>query len=227
MDISKNKAGENMTYIEYVCNWIAQQSIGKPIYLHDITEDMAEYFVLEKKGAAVAVSVAVKRIMDGKIIKELRLYRKGIYYLTEKTAFGEFPIDKDRLILDRYLANGNGYETGITFLYRLGLTTQIPINRFLATNRVTTNRADNSLNVTLCSPKTVIDNDNKDYLQVLDALEILDKAPIDSDESPYLLLARHIKKNDLSYEKLLALANNYYNKNTILKLAKTASEDVA
>ena len=49
------------------------------------------------------------------------------------------------------------------------------------------------------------------------------KAPVDA-ERPYLLLADHIQKAELDYGKLLALAEKYYNKNTVLNLAHIAGE---
>ena len=72
-------------------------------------------------------------------------------------------------------------------------------------------------------PKTKIDADNKAYLQTLDAMDLLDKAPIDA-ERPYEILANHIQTGHLRYGKLLSLADRFYNKNTIMHLAHTASE---
>ena len=51
----------------------------------------------------------------------------------------------------------------------------------------------------------------------------MDKAPIDA-EHPYSVIANHIHKLKLQYEKLLFLADRYYNKNTVIQLAHTAGE---
>ena len=71
-------------------------------------------------------------------------------------------------------------------------------------------------------PKTAVTAENKAYLQVLDVLELLDKAPVD-DAHPYEIIARHIKGKRLEYGTLLAFANDFYNKTTVLHLASTAS----
>ena len=73
---------------------------------------------------------------------------------------------------------------------------------------------DKKLGVTIRSPKAEITAENKAYLQTLDTLELLDKAPIDA-EQPYSVIASHIHKLKLQYEKLLFLADRYYNKNTV------------
>lgn len=87
----------NKPYVEYVCDFIANQETGKPIYAHEISRCVAETYHIPLKKAAGAVSVACKRIMDGKIIPELRFYQKGIYYRVTITPFGETGIDKEQL----------------------------------------------------------------------------------------------------------------------------------
>ena len=57
---------------------------------------------------------------------------------------------------------------------------------------------------------------------MLDVLDLLEKAPVDEIE-PYKLLAEHIHRRGLQYEFLLALADRYYNRNTVLCLAHTAN----
>ncbi len=61
---------------------------------------------------------------------------------------------------------------------------------------------------------------------MLDALDLLDKAPIDAQD-PYMILADHIRKNKLQYETLLYYADRYYNRKTIIQLAHTASHKEA
>lgn len=77
------------------------------------------------------------------------------------------------------------------------------------------------LGVVTKSPKVAVSCENKRYLQILDVLDILNKAPVDAD-NPHKLIAELIKRLDLSYGVLLALAGKYYNENTVRQLAKTA-----
>ena len=212
-----------MTYINYICNAVKQTETGSPIYTHRIADMLADEYNMENREASAATSVAIKRIIDGKLIPELRFYQKGIYYLTEATPFGEVGINKEQLIADKYIDPDNGYETGLTLLHNMGLTSQIPRERVIASNVAKECvRTDIRLGVTIRPPKTWITADNKQYLQTLDAIELMNKAPIDA-EHPYRVIAGFIKKQKLSYERLLNLADHYYTKNTILNLAHTAS----
>lgn len=212
----------NKTYIEFVCELMANQETGKPIYAHEVSRCVAEAYDIPINKAVGAVSVACKRIMDGKMIPDLRFYQKGIYYLVTATPFGETDIDKEQLIIDKYLKNDNGYETGLVVLQKLGLTTQIPNERVIATNKAGgCARMDKKLGVVVRPPKVEINAGNKQYLKMLDVLDILDNAPVDA-EQPYKIIGEYIERLGLEYVKLLALANNYYNRNTILQLAHVA-----
>lgn len=213
-----------MTYINFTCELMQQVPPGMPIYIRQIAEKIASRFALEMKDAAAAASVAVKRIMDGNIIPELRFYQKGIYFRTVVTPFGERGIDREKLIADRYLLPDKGYETGLGLLHRMGLTTQMPKEQVIATNVAREcARTDKKLNIIIRPPKVAVNAGNRAYLQTLDALELMDKAPVDA-EQPYEIIANFIRENNLLYEKLLFFADRYYNRNTVIQLAHTAGE---
>ena len=213
-----------MTYCDYVVEYINNTPKSAPIYVADIGDMVGKDYKLPIEKANAAVAVAMKRIMTRKQIPDLRFYQKGIYYRTETTPFGDTGIDKELLIKRKYLDNDQGYETGVRLLYKIGLTTQLPNTRLIATNAAKVCiRRDEKLNVAVCPPKAMITRENKDYLQLLDVLEMLDRTPIDA-EDPYGILAEYIKQKDLEYGLLLALANKYYPQRTIMHLAQTASE---
>lgn len=207
------------TYIDFVRNSLEKIQAGEPIY----TKQLAESFHLDEKAAAAATAVAFKRIMDTHIAAGLRFYQKGIYYKTPETPLGEVGINKEQLIADKYILPHIGYETGHTALYRLGLTAQMPRERLIATN-IAKNCAltDKRLGVTIRPPKVTVTAENKAYLQVLDVLDLLDKVPGDG-EQPYAIISDHIQNKHLQYNELLAIADSYYNQNTVLQLARTAS----
>lgn len=213
-----------MTYCDYIVKYIKNCPLSAPIYVADIGNMVKKDYSLPADKANAAVAVAMKRIMDRKQIPDLRFYQKGIYFRAEVTPFGETGIDKESLIVRKYLDNDQGYETGTRLLYKIGLTTQLPNTRLIATNTAKEClRRDEKLNVSVCPPKVVVTKENKDYLQLLDVLEMLDRTPIDV-EDPYRLLAAYIDKKGLRYDLLLAFADKYYPQRTILQLAKTASE---
>lgn len=211
-----------MTYTEYVQNYLERQDCGTPIYTDDITNALAADFGIEKRKAAAATAVAIKRVIDRGNMADLRYYQKGIYYRTATTPFGEIGINQEKLIADKYLLHDNGYETGLRLLHRMGLTTQMPAEHKLATNAVKNCvRYDYKLGVSICPPKTPVNAENKAYLQTLDAIDLLDSAPVDVQD-PYTVLADHIRRNGLQYETLLYYAYRYYNRKTIIRLAHTA-----
>ena len=210
------------TYISFVQGLILKKEIRKPIYVRELSKIVSFEYNLPIEKATAAVSVALKRIMDSNMIPELKFYQKGIYYRTVSTPFGNVGIDKEQLIQDKYLYDDNGYESGFDFLYKLGLSTQIPNKRVLITNKAgDCARIDKKLNVVVRPPKIEINKENKQYLKVLDVLDIFENAPIDVEE-PYGVIRSYISQLGLEYSKLLAMANNYYNKNTILQLGKVA-----
>lgn len=213
-----------MTYTEYVRNYLEQQEQGVPIYTDEIANAVAADYAIDKKKAAAATAVAIKRIMDKGELPDLRFYQKGVYYRTAVTPFGEIGINTEKLIANKYLLPDKGYETGLRLLHHMGLTTQMPTEHLLATNAAKDCvRYDNKLGVSICPPKAPINAENKTYLQTLDALDLLDKAPIDV-QNPYTIIANHIRKNGLQYETLLYYADRFYNRKTIIHLAHTASQ---
>jgi len=212
-----------MTYIEYLCKEIRKIQPGEPIYSKHLSKMVEDTFNLDYKAAAAAVAVAMKRIIENKVVPDLRNYQKGIFYRTLETVFGETGINKNKLIADKYLADNIGYETGPVILHKLGLTSQMPKQLLLATNAAKDcMRVDNRLGVVIKVPKVKVTAENKAYLQILDVLDMMDDNPIDEKE-PHYIVAEHIKKQNLKYDILLALADKYYNQKTILQLARTAS----
>lgn len=210
------------TYIDFVCEAMTRQEIGKPIYTSRISEHMAKAYQIPHEKAAGAVAVACKRIMDNGLIPELRFYQKGIYYRVDTTPFGETGIDKEQLIIDKYLINDTGYETGLSVLHEMGLTSQMPRERVVASNKAgDCARFDTRLGIMVRPPKVEVNTENKQYLMLLDVLDALADAPVDAP-NPYVVINKHIEKLGLRYQKLLALANGHYDRDTIIQLARVA-----
>ncbi len=211
-----------MTYIEFVCDNIHKYTKTAPIYSKNISVDLQNEYGLTYKKAAAACAVAIKRIINDNIIPELRMYQKGVYYLTSVTPFGELGINKERLIEDKYLHGGIGYEGGLSLLHMVGLTTQMPRERLIITNKAIDGlRADRQLNVMIKPPRLPISMENKAYLQTLDMLDLLDDAPVDA-ENPYEIITMYMKTHGVEYAPLLSIADEYYPRDTVLKIARVA-----
>lgn len=76
---------------------------------------------------------------------------------------------KNGWIADKYLLPDIGYETGLTVLHYMGLTSQMPRERVLATNAAKDcARMDKKLGIVIRPPKAPVTAENKDYLQMLE-----------------------------------------------------------
>lgn len=215
-----------VSYMEFACNIIRNTEIGVPIYTKEIARDIAEEYDINQDEADMRTADVIRDILHSRIVPEFRVYEKGIYYRTTNTPFGELRINQEQLIADKYLLPDIGYETGLAILHKIGLTTQMPRERIFATN-VAKNRIkrDIKLGIVIKPPKTEVTAENKAYLQLLDVLDIMEKAPVDT-EQPYTILAEYIRDSELKYGILLALAEKYYGKKTILRLARVASAGI-
>ena len=211
-------------YVDYLVDNIMKYQIGEPILTKDLSKKIIDAYQLPPNKAKAATSVAMKRIMERQAIPNLRQYQKGIYYLTEKTVFGETEIDRNKLLAVKYMLPDDGYETGMLMLHKIGLTTLMPNERQIATNKAISNtRRDNDLDIILKKPRTRINAENKRYLQFLDILALYNAAPVDA-EDPYRILGGLVQKYDLKYGNLLRLANRYYNDRVILEVAEVADK---
>ncbi len=208
-----------MTYIDFVCMVINKYQKGEPIYSKDLAATIEQKYNLPYDAANAACAVALNRIIKNNLIPELRKYQKGIFYKTSITPFGELQINKNMLIEDKYLRDGTGYEGGMSLMNKIGLTTQIPNDRTIITNKATNGtRRDEDLGIVIKPPKTKIFLKNKSILQTLDIMDMLDLSPVDADE-PEKIISDFIKANHIDYRELLSTAYKFYSKNTIMKIA--------
>ena len=60
------------TYIDFTCDILKEVKVGVPIYTSQVADRLGTTYQLDSKEAAAATAVAIKRIMDGAIIPELR-----------------------------------------------------------------------------------------------------------------------------------------------------------
>ncbi len=211
------------SYRDFVLQKIKEKGLQAPIYASEISHALATAYNLDGSKAKAATAVAFKRIIESDVDNSLRKYKKGVYYRTENTPFGEYGIDKKELIQHRYIDGDNGYETGYKTLHRLGLTTQMPNETEIATNKVKEKRFDKELNVVVRPPRTVISKENLLYLKILDVMILMDKAPIDA-EDPYEVIANYIIRNKLNFILLLGLASRFYGQSVLKEIGKTAEK---
>ncbi|MDD3926795.1 MAG: hypothetical protein PHT33_09075 [bacterium] len=214
-------------YKQYIIDNIHRFPFGLPIYTNDIANDFAGQFEVDVKEAKALVNVYLKRIADN---GDLKRYCKGIYYRAQETPFGETRLNPAHIISDTYLQKNGvviGYETGASFLNRIGLTTQIAKYKHYATNAFKQNgsRVDKKLNAVIRRPPATVTEENHQYLQLLDAIANKDHVPIDAHH-PETFFLDYIRKNGLDFAKLVAYGSKYYKKEMLLRIGEIAASEL-
>lgn len=110
----------------------------------------------------------------------LRRFQKGIYYIPEKTIFGESSLNPADVIRRKYLSDDNnqyGVLTGLALLNKWGLTTQVPNVIEISTNNETNRKRQVLVGgqaVILRRSRTPITNENGTLIEFLEALSSID-----------------------------------------------------
>ncbi|MCR5676177.1 MAG: hypothetical protein K6G16_10765 [Lachnospiraceae bacterium] len=137
---------------------------GDPIFLNELPGTSRDYLRQEMK----------KLVDTGKLE---RLYN-GVYYLPYKTILGtRGRISIDRFIEKKYLKVG-GYVTGLQLTNAYGFTTQNPSCYEICTNEATTKQRKQTIDgntIIVYKPVTAITEKNKNVLQFLDLMLVIDK----------------------------------------------------
>lgn len=135
-----------------------------------------------------------------------RVYR-GFYIVPQKSCFGIDMPSESEIVKRLYMANSSGYVSGPTFLNRIGLSSWIPNKAYIKSNYYKCNMQLSTFVIN--KPKTMITNDNKRYLQLLDGIEDLNKFAVDYENPPALIYG-YLVSNDIDPTKLLLMAHRYY-----------------
>ena len=144
---------------------------------------------------------------------ELKRAEKGLYYIPEKSIFGELPLSIKGFI-QKYLYIGEkriGYITGVNLFNKYGLTTQLSNTLEIATNTRKNPREYQGIKIKFIQNKAPIREENIKYLEILDILKNLKNIPDSDIQENYTLMKEIILK--LAYEEiifLLDLAEKYY-----------------
>ena len=161
------------------------------------------------------VNVNMKRLEEAGLLVRLQ---KGVYARKFNTLFGAYISGKEVVIAKLLTKEGDqlyGYETGLSLLNRLGLVSQMPKVRLIASNRYRRN-IPKGLAVRVQKPVTPVNNENAAYLQLLDAIRDMDKAPVDADD-PARILRAFAAGNKLDINRVLIYARDYYPKDVLGK----------
>ena len=206
-----------MNYMNYIEDYVKNIDFQTPIFTKNIYEYVKKY---NDEVDQLLLNTYIKRYMEKKDL--FVRSAKGIYYKTIHTPFGYAPIDLKQLYKMLFIYNGEdviGYETGPSFMTKLGLTTQLSKKIYFTTeNNRNTIIKDY---VELIKPVIDVTKSNYKYLQILDVIN--NKFNVYYEvENPNDIIYKYIKDNDLSFEKLLFYSRYYNNNNLVLKIADIA-----
>lgn len=206
-----------MNYMNYIEEYVKNIDFQTPIFTKNIYEYVKKYIDNVNQ---LLLNTYIKRYMEKNDF--LVRYAKGIYYKTIRTPFGAAPIDLKQLYKMLFIYDGDdviGYETGPSFMTKLGLTTQLSKKIYFTTeNNRNTIIKDY---VELIKPVIDVTKSNYKYLQILDVIN--NKFNVYYEvENPNDIIYKYIKDNDLSFEKLLFYSRYYNNNNLVLKIADIA-----
>lgn len=207
-----------MNILECIDDYVKVVQPGMPIFTEDIYAFVAQRITGVQRGV---VNTNIARY--AKINKDFARYQKGIYYVAVNTPFGRSGIRYSELIKRKYLMAGDrviGYETGPSYMNKMGLTTQMSADTFLATDRT---KGVEENGIVIVKPVIRINNENYRYLQFLDMLDNRMKVKIEADNYRNILRG-YIDAHNLNFERLMYYARYYKNNRIYSGIAELARE---
>lgn len=204
-------------YAEFIRNGINARAVNQLFTAEEVCRETADNFDADKDKLQYTVNVILNRMIGAEILR----YQKGVYYRPQRTVFGFVPLSPAEMVYKEYVEDGDeiiGYITGPTLCQKLGLTTQVPKQRFYATNKVKgREKIIDFANTVLRPGKTEITEGNYKYLQILDVIDDKDGTPHEVQDRDGKII-EIIDKFNLDYTKLLGTAKRYYPKKVVDRL---------
>ena len=165
----------------------------------------------------------MKRLADNSVIKRIQ---KGVYYKPKMTAFGESKPPIELIIAETCMKNGNetiGYIGAETSLHNLGLITHVPKNKIIVTNKYRV-KVSKENHIVLKKPVTKITTQNSRYLQLIDAIVMLNTEYIDAD-NPTDIILQAIDKFELDRLTMIKIARKHYPQKALFAVLEIILEE--
>ena len=188
-------------YTQFIQQYIKNNRL---IYAEKVSAALAAAFGLDIKRASLITNNCLKRQCDA---DELHRVIKGVYCKKTITPFGPAVVQADEVIIAYLTDEHNGYITGPTFFNQIGLSTWMPIDTHVTSNRYSTKAKENK--ITLYKPVVEVTEQNKKYLQILDCIRDLNVFAVDAPD-PEKVIYRYIVDNNLNFLKLILTAHGFY-----------------
>ncbi len=158
-------------------------------------------------------SVAAAKVLSRLVQKgEVNRYKKGIFYIPNKTVFGELK-PREEALLENYLFENNrqvAYVTGNRLYNKMGLTTQVPNVIKLASRDKKIRTTIGGVQLKPVKSYVAITKSNIPLLQLLDVIKDFKNIPdLDKNYGLKFLKARIQSLSARDKEKLAGIAEQY------------------
>lgn len=148
----------------------------------------------------------IKKLTDA---GQLKRFDSGVYFIPGKSIFRSGArLSCDLVIEKKYLLeNGEpcGYISGLLFANQMRLTSQVPMQYEVVTNKATTDRRETMLSkikVVLRRPKVPVNKDNLNALQLLDLIRDIDVFTEVSDSETKEIIRSYMKKANINFSAI-------------------------
>ena len=188
---------------KHVQNW----PDNKPITTMEVAAALVGAFGIRIEDAKKITNVKLKRMVDK---DELARVKRGIYGKVRNSRFGKVNPRPDEVMTGFLLRDGEkiiGYIAGPTLLNALGLSTLIPADRHIATNRYRYRLPQNT-RIQVYKPILTVNDENVPYLQALEAFMAMDTYHVDADK-PEETLRAMLRERNINNERLIWYARCY------------------
>ena len=162
-----------------------------------------------KKEEYSAASKSIERLIKKEIIKRIST---GLFYKPKQTVFGELQPDEEKIITPYLFKNGKriAYVTGLLLYNKMGLTTQIPKEISIASNKKRIYISKGNIKANAVRSYVEVTYENYKFLEFLDALKDFNKIPdLDKKSAITILINKILELNNGQRNELLEIALEY------------------
>lgn len=138
---------------------------------------------------------------------KIQRYDTGIYYIKGSSRLkGGTNISASEVAKCKYISRKNrieGYYSGYTFANQLGLTAQVPYTLEIVSNEASSKYREVNVKeqrIILRRPRTKVNRDNCNVLQLLDLLKDLDQYTDEDIDSVSERISFYVKRNNIKRE---------------------------
>ena len=162
-----------------------------------------------KKEEYTAATKSIERLIKKGMIKRIST---GVFYKPKQTVFGELKPDEEKIITPYLFQNGKriAYITGLLLYNKIGLTSQIPKEISIASNKKRIYISKGNIKAKAVRSYVDVTDENFRFLELLDALKDFNKIPDLDKKSVITILTNKIfKLNNEQRNKLISIALDY------------------